>query len=113
MRRLAKSEDRMLFGVCGGIAEYVRVDPAAVRLLTVLLTAFGVLPGILVYAAAALIMPDARWNSGARGGSGAEGPRCDSECSGGADGGGPGRPHSDAEFDSFFKKEKDGHGFER
>ncbi|MDE5899484.1 MAG: PspC domain-containing protein, partial [Treponemataceae bacterium] len=80
--------------------------------LMVLLTAFGVLPGILVYAAAALIMPDAYW-AGGRDASDWEEPLHDSERSDGAAGGGQGEPHSDAEFDSFFKKERDGHGSQR
>ncbi len=56
-RKLYKSEDnRVLFGVCGGVAEYLGVDPTIVRLVwaaSVLL--FGL--GLLVYIIAVLIMP--------------------------------------------------------
>ncbi|HEX7260000.1 MAG TPA: PspC domain-containing protein [Candidatus Saccharimonadia bacterium] len=58
-KRLTKSRNRMLFGVCGGVAEYFNVDPTMVRLgfvaLSVLSAAF---PGIIVYIIAAIIMPE-------------------------------------------------------
>ncbi len=56
MKRLTKSYDRKLCGVCGGIAEYFDVDPTLVRLLWVLLTCMG--PGCIVYIVAAIIMPE-------------------------------------------------------
>jgi phage shock protein C len=38
-KRLFRSRgDRMLAGVCGGLGEYLNVDPTLIRLLTVLLT---------------------------------------------------------------------------
>lgn len=49
------SANRMISGVCGGIAEYLNVDPTVIRLLWVMFSIFGV--GILVYIAAAIIMP--------------------------------------------------------
>lgn len=57
MKKLVRSKtDRKLLGVCGGIAEYFRVDPAFIRLGFVL---FAVLVGngFLAYVIAALIMP--------------------------------------------------------
>lgn len=49
-------EGKMLFGVCGGIAEYFDVDPTIIRLLAILLIlTFGT--GILFYIIAAIIMP--------------------------------------------------------
>ena len=57
-KRLYKSSsDRVLFGVCGGIADYFDVDPVIISLLTVLFAFTGT--GILFYIAAALIMNDA------------------------------------------------------
>lgn len=47
---------RMLCGVCGGIGEYLNIDPTLVRLLAVLLGCSGT--GILVYIIAAIIIPD-------------------------------------------------------
>lgn len=55
-KRLYRSEtDKMLCGVCGGIAEYFNVDATIIRLLWVLLTCSG--PGILAYIIAAVIIP--------------------------------------------------------
>ena len=55
-KRLYRSEtDKMLCGVCGGIAEYFNVDATILRLLWVLLTCSG--PGILAYIIAAVIIP--------------------------------------------------------
>lgn len=31
MKKLKKSKERMLCGVCGGIAEYLNVDPTIIR----------------------------------------------------------------------------------
>ena len=56
-KRLHKSsENCMLCGVCGGIAEYFDIDPTLVRLGWVLLTSFGG-SGILAYIVAAIIIP--------------------------------------------------------
>lgn len=54
-RLFRSSANRMISGVCGGIAEYLNVDPTIIRLLWVIFSIFGV--GILVYIAAAIIMP--------------------------------------------------------
>jgi phage shock protein PspC (stress-responsive transcriptional regulator) len=56
---LRRSDRRLVAGVCGGIAEYLRVDPTLVRLAIVLLTLFGG-SGVVIYAAGWLVMPDAR-----------------------------------------------------
>ncbi len=56
---LRRSDHRLVAGVCGGIAEYLRVDPTLVRLVVTLLTLFGG-SGVLVYAVGWLVMPDAR-----------------------------------------------------
>ena len=56
--RLHKSStDKKLAGVCGGIAEYLKVDPAIVRLVTVVLM-FGWGSGILAYLVCALVLPE-------------------------------------------------------
>ena len=49
--------DRMLCGVCGGIADYFSIDPTLVRLALVALTFMG-FSGIIVYISAALIIPE-------------------------------------------------------
>lgn len=57
-KRLYVSNDKKLAGVCGGIAEYIGVDPTLVRLAYVFLTVVsGVAPGVLAYIIAAAIMP--------------------------------------------------------
>ncbi|NLK99746.1 MAG: PspC domain-containing protein [Clostridiales bacterium] len=47
--------NKMICGVCQGIAEYINIDPTVVRLLWVIFSCFGF--GILVYIIAAVIMP--------------------------------------------------------
>ena len=58
MKRLTKSYDRKLCGVCGGIADYFGVDPTLIRLLWMLLVLCAG-TGILAYIIAAIIMPEA------------------------------------------------------
>ncbi len=56
--RLYRSQaDRMLTGVAGGMAEYLRIDPVIVRLLWVLATVLTSGLGLLVYLALAVITP--------------------------------------------------------
>ena len=58
-KRLYRSKkDKMLAGVCGGLAEYFDVDPSLVRLATVLLCLYAG-TGLLVYIIAAIIIPEA------------------------------------------------------
>jgi phage shock protein C len=50
--------DRMIAGVCGGLAQWLGWDSTAVRVLYVLVSIFSVaFPGILVYIILALVMP--------------------------------------------------------
>ena len=57
-KRLYRSKkDRMICGVCGGIANYFNIDPTLVRLACVLI-AMGAGSGILAYIIAAIIIPD-------------------------------------------------------
>ena len=56
-RRLYKSnENKMIDGVCGGIAEYFGIDPTLVRLGWALFCALGG-SGILAYIIVAIIIP--------------------------------------------------------
>ena len=49
---------RMIAGVCGGIAEWLGWDPAAVRILYVLVSILSAaFPGILVYLLLWFLMP--------------------------------------------------------
>lgn len=56
-KRLKKSLNKKLCGVCSGIAEYLNIDPTIVRIITVLFTLFGGC-GLLLYIIGALIMPN-------------------------------------------------------
>lgn len=59
-RKLLRSqEDRMLFGVAGGLASYLNVDPVLVRLFFVLLT-LSTGYGLIIYLLLALLMPEDR-----------------------------------------------------
>lgn len=57
MKRLTKSNDRKLCGVCGGLADYLGIDPTIVRLVWILFVLCAG-TGILAYFIAALIMPE-------------------------------------------------------
>ena len=51
---------RLIAGVCGGIAEWLGWDPTAVRILYVAVSILSVaFPGILVYLALWIVMPEA------------------------------------------------------
>lgn len=58
-RRLYRSNNRMLAGVCSGIAEYFNLDPTLVRVAYALLTVFTAFSGVLVYLLCWIIIPPA------------------------------------------------------
>ena len=47
----------MLCGVCGGLGEYLNVDPTIIRLIWAIGTVLSCAVGALAYLAAALIIP--------------------------------------------------------
>ena len=50
--------NRMIAGVCGGLADWLGWDPTAVRILYVLISIFSAaFPGILIYIILAMVMP--------------------------------------------------------
>lgn len=51
-------EGRMLCGVCGGLAEYLNIDVTVIRLIAAVLAVCSVGTGIVLYLAAAVIMPE-------------------------------------------------------
>lgn len=57
-RRLTRSSDRMLGGVCAGVADYLGVDPTIVRLLTVVLGVIFFPLAEIGYLIAWMVMPD-------------------------------------------------------
>jgi phage shock protein PspC (stress-responsive transcriptional regulator) len=49
--------DRMIAGVCGGLATYFNVDPAIIRVIAVILLLPGGLPGFVPYVILWIIVP--------------------------------------------------------
>ena len=56
MKKLYKSNNRMICGVCAGVAEYFGIDPTIVRLIWAALALSST--GILLYIVAAIVMPE-------------------------------------------------------
>ncbi|MGN0444402.1 MAG: PspC domain-containing protein [Acutalibacteraceae bacterium] len=57
-KKLHKSAtDKKICGVCGGLAEYLNVDPTIIRLIWALTVVFAG-TGVLAYLIAALVMPE-------------------------------------------------------
>ena len=53
------SDDKVLSGVCGGIAEYFQIDPTLVRLGWAGASIFtGFFPGLIAYIIFAIVMPE-------------------------------------------------------
>jgi phage shock protein C len=67
-RRLNRSRtNRVLAGVCGGIAEHYGSDPTAVRLAALVIGLFtGIVPMVVLYIAAAVIVPEDGWGAADR-----------------------------------------------
>jgi phage shock protein C len=72
-RRFHRSRsNRMLAGVCAGVADYMGGDPTMVRLVTAVVGLFtGIFPMLILYALAAVIVPEedgpvTAWSSGPR-----------------------------------------------
>lgn len=59
-RRLLRSrQQRLIAGVCGGLAEYLGADPVLVRALWVVLTLItGLVPGVALYILAMFLVPE-------------------------------------------------------
>ena len=58
-RRLTRSNrNKMIAGVCGGLAEYLNMDPTVVRVLYVLVSILSAaFPGIIAYIILMFLMP--------------------------------------------------------
>lgn len=58
MKKLQRSrKNKVFFGVCGGIAEHLGLDPVVVRLVFILVTLFGGM-GVLAYIIGVIIIPE-------------------------------------------------------
>lgn len=60
-RKLTRSNDRMIAGVCAGLAEYFGFDITVVRVAYALLTVFTAFSGVIVYLILMIVMPERRW----------------------------------------------------
>ena len=57
--KLTRSNNRVIAGVCGGLAEWLGWDIALVRLLYLIVTIFSAgFPGILAYSILWIVMPE-------------------------------------------------------
>ena len=57
-QRLVRSNNRIIGGVCGGIAEFLGWEPGLVRVIYVLVSIFSAgFPGLLAYIILWIIMP--------------------------------------------------------
>ena len=57
-KRLMRSNDRVLAGVCGGLAEYFDFDPVLVRVAYAFLTLFTAFSGLIFYIVLWIVMPE-------------------------------------------------------
>ncbi len=58
-KQLRRSSDNVILaGICGGLAEYFDIDPTLVRIGYILLSSFSAgFPGVFLYLVLLLIMP--------------------------------------------------------
>lgn len=58
VKKLRRSNDKILAGVCGGIGEYLEVDPTIIRVVyAVLSVCMAAFPGLILYILLMAIMP--------------------------------------------------------
>ncbi len=59
-KKLYRSKtDKMVAGICGGLAEYLNIDVTVLRLLWILIVIFtGIFPGVIVYILAIFVVPE-------------------------------------------------------
>lgn len=57
-KRMTKSSNKVIAGVCGGIAEYLGLDYTLTRLIYTLLTIFTAFAGVIIYIVLWIIMPE-------------------------------------------------------
>jgi len=56
-KRLTRSNNGMIAGVCGGIADYFDLDPTLVRVGYILLSVFTAFAGVFAYLILWIVMP--------------------------------------------------------
>ncbi len=60
-KKLTRSNDRVIAGVCSGIAEYLDFDVVLVRLAYAFLTLFTCFSGVIFYIVLWIVMPERNW----------------------------------------------------
>lgn len=64
-KKLTRSrKERMIAGICGGLAEYFGWDISLLRVVYVLATIFTAFAGTIVYIILWIVMPDERYSDG-------------------------------------------------
>ena len=59
-KKLTRSRNNLLAGVCAGVAEYFGIDATLLRILYAVCTLFsGAFPGLILYIILMVIMPEA------------------------------------------------------
>ena len=59
MKKMYRSSNRIIAGVCGGIAEYLDIDPTVIRVVYAVLSVFSVgFPGLLLYLILLVLIPN-------------------------------------------------------
>lgn len=56
-KKLVRSADKKIAGVCGGLAEYFGMNASIVRIIYLLATIFTAFAGVLIYIILMLVMP--------------------------------------------------------
>ena len=57
-KKLVRSANKKIAGVCGGLAEYFGLDASIVRIVWLLATIFTAFAGVLIYIILMIIMPE-------------------------------------------------------
>ncbi|HEY63489.1 MAG TPA: PspC domain-containing protein [Caldilineae bacterium] len=57
-RPLRRSRDRIIAGVCGGLGEYLGIDPTVIRVFWVLASLVSLGLGVLAYLVLMVVMPE-------------------------------------------------------
>ena len=60
-KKLMRSNDRVIAGVCSGIAEYLDFDPTMFRLAYAFLTICTCFSGVIFYIVCWIVMPEKNW----------------------------------------------------
>lgn len=63
-KKLMRSSNRMIAGVCAGIAEYFGWDVTLLRIVYVLASIFTAFAGVIIYVILWIVMPQKKYSEG-------------------------------------------------